>query len=71
MANSHRRYNYMEKVEIDGVVYEANSEVQEKVVNFYESLYQEHEAWRPTVDGLDFAQITTNAKILLEMNFEK
>jgi hypothetical protein len=35
----------MEKVEIDAVVYEVDSEVQEKVVNFYESLYQEHKAW--------------------------
>jgi hypothetical protein len=45
MANSHRCYNYMEKVEVDGVVHEEESEVRKKVVQFYESLYQEHEAW--------------------------
>ena len=71
MANSHRRYNYMEKVEVDGVGHENDSEVREKVANFYESLYQEHEDWRPMVDGLDFARITDEAKVLLEAKFDK
>jgi hypothetical protein len=39
LANSHRRSNYMEKVELDGVVYKEETEVREKVVHFYESLY--------------------------------
>ena len=39
MANSQRRYNYMDKVEVDGVVYGEESEIREKVVHFYESLY--------------------------------
>ena len=39
LANSHRRSNYMKKVELDGVVYEEETEVREKVVHFYESLY--------------------------------
>ena len=39
MANFHRRYNYMERVEVDGAVYEEAPEVREKVVQFYESLY--------------------------------
>ena len=33
----------MEKVEVDRVVHETDFEVREKVANFYESLYQEHE----------------------------
>ena len=44
MVNSHRHYNYMERVEVDGVVYEDNSVIRAKVVQFYESLYQEHES---------------------------
>ena len=43
MANSHRQYNYMDKVEVDGIVFEEESEIREKVVHFYESLYQESE----------------------------
>uniref|UniRef100_A0A2N9GXU6 Reverse transcriptase domain-containing protein n=1 Tax=Fagus sylvatica TaxID=28930 RepID=A0A2N9GXU6_FAGSY len=71
MANSHRRYNYMDKVEVDGVVFEEESEIREKVVHFYESLYQEAETWRPTVDGLEFEMITENESAVLERQFDK
>jgi hypothetical protein len=71
MANSHRRYNYMDKVEVDGVVFEESSEIREKVVHFYESLYQESETWRPTVDGLEFDVITANERAVLERQFDK
>jgi hypothetical protein len=71
MANSHRRYNYMDKVEVDGVVFEEESEIREKVVHFYESLYQEVETWRPTVDGLEFEMITENESAILERQFDK
>uniref|UniRef100_A0A2N9J2H5 Reverse transcriptase domain-containing protein n=1 Tax=Fagus sylvatica TaxID=28930 RepID=A0A2N9J2H5_FAGSY len=71
MANCHRRSNYMERVEVDGVVYGEETKVREKVVHFYKSLYQEHESWRPTIDGLEFSRITAEEKDLLEHNFEK
>uniref|UniRef100_A0A2N9HPF7 Endonuclease/exonuclease/phosphatase domain-containing protein n=1 Tax=Fagus sylvatica TaxID=28930 RepID=A0A2N9HPF7_FAGSY len=71
MANSHRRYNYMDKVEVDGEVFEEESEIREKVVHFYESLYQEAETWRPTVDGLEFEMITENESAILERQFDK
>jgi hypothetical protein len=70
MANSHRRYNYMERVEVDGIVYEEAPEVREKVVQFYESLYQEHEPWRPTVNGLNFDVISPEERDMLEKKFE-
>jgi hypothetical protein len=70
MANSYRRNNYMERVEVEGVVFEIESEVKEKVVKFYESLYQEQETWRPTVDGLDFDMISEEDQALLERKFE-
>ena len=69
MANSHRRYNYMERVEVDGMVYEDNSAIRAKVVQFYKSLYQEHESWRPTVNGLDFYVISSDERNLLERPF--
>ena len=57
LANSHRRANTMRGVEVDGIIYEADSNIQDQVVGFYKSLYQEPEDWRPTVDGLDFASL--------------
>jgi hypothetical protein len=71
MANSHRRYNYMDKVKVDGVVFEEESEIREKVVHFYESLYQESETWRPMVDEIEFDVITANESALLERQFDK
>jgi hypothetical protein len=47
MANSHRRYNYMENLEVDGVVYEEIQDIRNQAVHFYELLYQENEGWRP------------------------
>ena len=69
MANSHRRYNNMERVVVDGVVYEDDSVIRAKVVQFYESLYQELESWRPTVNGLDFEVISSEERDMLERSF--
>ena len=57
IANSHRRYNYLGILEVDGVIYEELSEVIAEVVWFYKNLYQEIEEWRPFVEGLEFEQI--------------
>ncbi len=70
MESSHRHYNYMERVEVDGIVYEEVLEVREKVVQFYESLYQEHEPWQPTINGLDFDVISPEERDILERKFE-
>ena len=66
MANSHRRYNYLKFLEVDGVIYEEEAEVAAQVVQFYKNLYQQFEEWRPFVEGLEFDQIGE-----LERSFEK
>ena len=72
LANSHRRANTMRGVEVDGIMYEAESEIQDQVVGFYKSLYQEPEDWRPTVDGLDFASLDEFFNSLsLEREFDR
>ena len=35
MANSHRMFNYLKTLEVDGVVFEEDSEVSNQVVQFY------------------------------------
>jgi hypothetical protein len=45
--------------------------MREKVVQFYTSLYQEPEVWRPKVDGLAFDSISEDDKFWLERPFEK
>ena len=46
MANSHRRYNHLRTLEVDGVVFEEESEKTNQVVQFYKNLYKESEGWR-------------------------
>ena len=57
MANSCRRYNHLNILEVEGVIYEEESEVVDQEVKFYKNLYQETEEWRPFVEGLEFDQI--------------
>ena len=61
----------MRGVEVDGIMYEAESDIQDQVVGFYKSLYQEPEAWRPIVDGLDFASLDESDRFSLEREFDR
>ena len=70
MANSNRRRNYVNGLEVDEVFYEENEEVKQQIVQFYSFLYQENEPWRPVVDGLPFASIGAAAQAHLERPFE-
>ena len=46
MANSHRRYNHLRTLEVDGVVFEEESKETNQVVQFYKNLYKESKGWR-------------------------
>ena len=52
-------------------MYEDESAIQDQVVGFYKSLYQETESWRPTIDGLEFANLDEIDRLTLEREFEK
>ena len=71
MANSRRRFNHLSFLEVDGVIYEEESEMAAQVVNFYKNLYQESEEWRPFMEGLEFDQIDGSERGWLERRFEK
>ena len=71
MANYHQRCNYMENLEVEGVVYKEVQAVRDQAVQFYNLLYQEHEAWRSKFDELPLDSIREADRILLERRFEK
>jgi len=71
MANSHKRHNHLSFLEVDGVIYEEGAEVAAQVVQFYKTLYQEFEEWRPFVEGLEFDQIEEAERGWMERRFEK
>ena len=56
---------------MDSVLFKDESDVTNQVVDFYKRLYQEPEAWRPTIDGLEFACLDEIERAMLEREFEK
>jgi hypothetical protein len=71
MANSHRKYNRVETLRIDGVLSNDPNEVKEHVVQFYRNLYSEQSNWRPRMDNLAFSSIDEEEKVWLEREFEE
>ena len=58
-------------LEVDGVIYEDESDMADQVEQFYKNLYKETEEWRPSVEGLEFDQIEGLERDWLEWRFEK
>ena len=58
-------------LEVNGVIYEDESEMTDQVVQFYKKLYKETEEWRPFVEGLEFNQIEGLERDWLERRFEQ
>ena len=71
MENSQRRHNNLRILEVDGVVFEEESEEIAQVVQFYKNLYKEFEGWRPFVEGLEFDCIRDMERVWLERKFER
>ena len=71
LANSHRNANQIKRIEVDGVLYEDESDVHSELVLFYQGLYKETEVGRPSMDGLDFACIEEDERLSLEKEFSK
>lgn len=58
-------------VEVEGIFYEGDSDIQDQVLEFYKKLYRELEYWRPTIDGLEFAYLDEAVRLSLEREFEE
>jgi hypothetical protein len=61
----------MEKLKVDGTLYSSESDIREKAVQFYTSLYTEKEAWRPFVDNLPFSMIGDLERNMLISRFDR
>ncbi len=71
IANSLRRCHYMEKLEVEGMLFEEDQDIRDQAVRFYDSLFQEREVWRPKFDGLPIDPIRAKDRVLLERKFVK
>ena len=71
LANSHKKANQIKRIEVDGVLYEDESDMRSQLVLFHQGLFKETEVGRPTMDGLDFACIGEGERLSLEKEFSK
>ena len=72
LANSYyRNANQVKRIEVDGVLYEDESNVRSQLVLFYQGLYKETEVGHLTMDGLDFACNEEDERLSLEKEFTK
>ena len=71
LANSHLNVNQIKRIELDGVLYEDETNVRSQLVLFYQGLYKETKVGRPTMDGLEFACIEEDERLSLEKEFTK
>ena len=76
MRNSHRRVNFISKLEVDdvcvdGVLHLEEREVKDAAVHVYKDLNFELELWRPRVERLLMFTIDENSSRWLERPFEK
>jgi hypothetical protein len=71
MANSHRRYNHVGVLRINGALSSDPVVIKDHIVNYYDSLYTEQSSWRPRVDGISFSSIDADECLWLERGFEE
>jgi hypothetical protein len=57
VVNSHRRYNHVGALGINGAMSSDPVEIKEHIVQYYDKWYTEQSTWRPRVDGLSFSSI--------------
>jgi hypothetical protein len=71
MANSHRKFNKVDSLSINGIISRNPTEIKEHLVQYYNNLYFENCSWRPRVEGLSFSSIDADESIWLERAFEE
>jgi hypothetical protein len=71
VANSHRKFNQVDSLTINGAIYRNFVEMKEHIVQHYNNLYFENCSWQPTVEDLSFLSIDAEESIWLERAFEE
>ena len=70
MANSHRQFNYIDMLMVDGVMSSDQGSIAECITHFYRRLYSENEGHCPILDDVDFGRISEEDALWLDRPFE-
>ena len=71
MANSHRRFNSIDKLKVDGAMSFNQGSIAECITHFYRTLYSENEVHRLVLDDVQFGRIFEEDALRLDRPFEE
>jgi hypothetical protein len=71
VANSNKRYNFIESLSVNGSVSSDQPIIRDSIVQYYEALFTEPYSWRPRLDDLEFNSIDAAEASSLELPFEE
>ena len=71
MANSHRRFNSIDKLMVDGVLSSNQGSIKECITSFYRQVYSENEVQRPVLDDVELGRIFEEDASWLDRSFEE
>ncbi|XP_059288373.1 uncharacterized protein LOC132041681 [Lycium ferocissimum] len=71
MATAHKRFNTIDTLMVDGVRSSEPMDIQNAILEFYENLYSETEAWRPNLNIQGVQSITGEEQIWMSRQFEE
>lgn len=71
MANSNRKFNHVDSLNINGAMSKNPMEIKKHIVHFFNKLYSEQCSYRPRVDGLSFVSIDADESTWLKREFEE
>ncbi|XP_075092532.1 uncharacterized protein LOC142172752 [Nicotiana tabacum] len=64
-ANAHKRYNNIDKLQVNGETVENSEDITRKIISFYQKLYTEAEEWRPQCSLRDCQTISSEDNQML------
>lgn len=71
MANAHRRYNHIDKLEVRGQTTTNSEEIRKEIIGFYQKLYAELETWRPNFNLVRGNFLSEEESTWLQREFEE
>ncbi|KAH0670732.1 hypothetical protein KY290_026130 [Solanum tuberosum] len=71
MATTHKRFNTIDKLMVEGVSVTDSEEIKGTIISYYQNLYRETEQWRPEFNVQGAERITQEENVWLQRQFEE
>ena len=71
IANSHRRFNYIDRLMVDGELSSNPEAIVECISRFYRQLYSENVTHSPVLDDVEFSRISEGDALWLDRLFDE